>query len=149
PLGGNRGGALSTYRNLVTVFFLGGLWHGASWTFVVWGLYYGAFLVLERMGLGKCVERCPALLRHGYLVLVSIVGWVIFRAPTFSAAAGMLSMMAGLGEGTAVEYYPATYLQNDVVLALVAGVIFAGPVLPHLRTVRLALLGWRPHQAEA
>jgi alginate O-acetyltransferase complex protein AlgI len=149
PLGGNRGGALATYRNLVTVFFLCGLWHGASWTFVVWGLYHGAFLGVERIGLGKRIERWPAPLRHGYLLLVVIVGWVFFRAATFDDAVTILSAMAGLGDGTAVEYYPATYLQNDVVLALAAGVIFAMPVLPWLRRLRHAQLGRRPQHAEA
>jgi alginate O-acetyltransferase complex protein AlgI len=148
PLGGNRGGALKTYRNLVTVFFLCGLWHGASWTFVVWGLYHGAFLVLERMGLGKHVERWPAPLRHAYLLLTVIVGWVFFRAKTFAGAIGMLAAMAGLGEASAVEYYPATYLQADLVLALVAGALFSVPVLPALRRLREALAVQYPSRAE-
>jgi alginate O-acetyltransferase complex protein AlgI len=144
PLGGNRGSAWKTYRNLVTVFFLCGLWHGASWTFVAWGLYHGAFLVLERMGVGKQLQRLPAPLRHGYLLLQVIVGWVFFRARTFAGAVGMLAAMAGLGEASAVEYYPATYLQVDVVLALCAGILFSAPVLPSLERLRLALAKQHP-----
>jgi alginate O-acetyltransferase complex protein AlgI len=112
------------------VFFLCGLWHGASWAFVVWGLYHGMFLVLERMGLGAWLERRPALLRRGYLLLVVLVGWVFFRANTFGGALALLQAMAGLGSASAVEYLPAVYLQRDVILALIAGVIFAHPVLP-------------------
>jgi alginate O-acetyltransferase complex protein AlgI len=149
PLGGNRNGPWSTYRNLVLVFFLCGLWHGASWTFVVWGLYHGAFLVLERMGLGKVLERWPLPLRHAYLLLTVIVGWVFFRAKTFSGAVGMLVAMAGLGEASAVEYFPATYLQTDVLLALVAGAISSAPMLPLLRRLRASLAGDRPARAEA
>ena len=59
PLGGNREGALKTYRNLIIVFFLCGLWHGAAWTFVIWGLWHGLFLVIERMGLGRVLARRP------------------------------------------------------------------------------------------
>jgi alginate O-acetyltransferase complex protein AlgI len=149
PLGGNRGGALNTYRNLMTVFFLCGLWHGASWTFVLWGIYHGAFLVLERTGLGKRLERCPSMLRHAYLLLAVIVGWVFFRATTFGGAVGMLAAMAGLGEGSAVEYLPATYLQTDLILALVAGVIVSVPVLPGLRRLRLVMAERHPHRTEA
>ncbi len=85
PLGGSRKSPARTYINLVTVFFLCGLWHGASWTFVVWGLYHGLFLVLERTGPGKRVlEAMPPFLRTGYAMLVVIIGWVMFRAETFS-----------------------------------------------------------------
>jgi alginate O-acetyltransferase complex protein AlgI len=132
PLGGNRRGVVRTYVNLVLVFFLCGLWHGASWAFVVWGLYHGAFLVIERMGLGARLERQPSLVRHCYLLLVVVVGWVFFRANTFSGALAMLQAMAGLGSATAVEYVPGVYLQRDVILALIAGTIFSGPVLPQL-----------------
>jgi alginate O-acetyltransferase complex protein AlgI len=135
PLGGNRQGTVRTYVNLVAVFFLCGLWHGANWTFVVWGLYHGVFLVLERMGLGQRLARQPSLLRHGYLLLVVLVGWVFFRAGSFAAAVGMLRAMAGFGDASAVEYVSAVYLQRDVVLALIAGAVFAGPVLPWLRQI--------------
>ena len=82
PLGGNRTSTGRMYLNLVLVFFLCGLWHGASWTFVVWGLYHGVFLVLERAGLAARVGMLPRTLRHAYAVLVVMVGWVFFRADT-------------------------------------------------------------------
>jgi alginate O-acetyltransferase complex protein AlgI len=155
PLGGNRHGTMRTYFNLVAVFFLCGLWHGASWTFVVWGLYHGAFLVGERMGLGESVDRQPSVLRRGYLLLVVLVGWVFFRAGTFGGAVAMLRAMVGLADATAVEYGCLVYLQRDVVLALIAGVICAGPVLPSLRRthhrVVVALAGrrWLAEAVEA
>ena len=82
PLGGNRVPPRRVYLNLVTVFFLCGLWHGASWTFVVWGLFHGAFLVLERARARRRVldARAAAALRHLYALVVVMVGWVFFRA---------------------------------------------------------------------
>ena len=86
PLGGNRVGAgAHATVNLVTVFFLCGLWHGASWNFVIWGLFHGLFLVLERRGLGRRREAAWAPLRHVYALLVVMVGWVFFRAGTLQA----------------------------------------------------------------
>jgi alginate O-acetyltransferase complex protein AlgI len=140
PLGGNRRGPVRTYLNLALVFFLCGLWHGASWTFVVWGLYHGAFLVLERLGLGRLLERLPSLLRRAYLLLAVVAGWVFFRAETFAGAVGMLRAAIGLGDGSAVEYTPAAYLANDAILALAAGAIFSAPVLPWLGRLRQGVL---------
>jgi alginate O-acetyltransferase complex protein AlgI len=149
PLGGNRKGAWRTYANLVTVFFLCGLWHGASWAFAAWGLYHGAFLVIERAGWGQRLERFPAPLRHAYALLVATVGWVFFKAKTFGVAASMLQAMAGLGSATAVEYLPAAYLQADVVLALVLGGIFAMPVVPALGRLWQAARAGSAARAEA
>src|SRR6202008_2450791 len=96
PLGGNRAGALKTYRNLVIVFFLCGLWHGAAWTFVIWGLFHGSFLVMEGVGLAGAIRRrCPPV-RHAYLLLVVMTGWVFFRAETLTGAIAFLKAMAGV-----------------------------------------------------
>jgi alginate O-acetyltransferase complex protein AlgI len=139
PLGGNRGTPARTYLNLTIVFFLCGLWHGASWAFVGWGLYHGGFLVLERMGLGRSLERLPSLVRRTYLLLAVTVGWVFFRAETFGGAVALLRAMAGFAEASAVEYTPAVYLHNDVLLALAAGCVFSAPVLPWLRRLHEGL----------
>lgn len=85
-LGGNRKGPVRTYINLFIVFFLTGLWHGASFNFIVWGLYYGVFMIIERIGWGKVLERLPAFVRHLYSVLIVVIGWVFFRADTLGAA---------------------------------------------------------------
>ena len=86
PLGGSRAGAYRTYFNLMVVFLLCGLWHGAKWTFVVWGLYHGFFLILERAGLGSALQRIGSEFRHLYVILVVTVGWVFFRADDLSQA---------------------------------------------------------------
>lgn len=96
PLGGNRHGAARTYRNLVVVFLLCGLWHGASWTFVLWGLWHGLFLVLERAGLKRVLSRLPAPFAWGYAILVVMIGWVLFRAPSLGAAIRVWRGMIGM-----------------------------------------------------
>lgn len=98
PLGGNRKGPLKVYVNLLVVFFCTGLWHGASWNFVVWGLWHGAFLVIERL-LRK--QNLVALkpLSPIYVWWVVLMGWVFFRAADLEAALHYLSIMYGLTEG--------------------------------------------------
>ena len=85
PLGGNRKGVSRTYVNLIIVFFITGLWHGASWNFIVWGLYHGLFLILERLWFGKALAK-KRFLGHIYAILVVLVGWVFFRAETMGEA---------------------------------------------------------------
>lgn len=87
PLGGNRGSVRSTYCNLLAVFFLTGFWHGASWTFILWGLMHGLFMVLERLGLERLLERAWKPLGHLYTLTAVMLAWVLFRAETVSFAA--------------------------------------------------------------
>ena len=95
PLGGNRKGPLRTYANMFTVFLLCGLWHGAAWNFVAWGVYHGVGIVVERAGLGKLVKKAPRPLGNIYLMLFVVVGWVLFRAPDLGYAARYLVNMFG------------------------------------------------------
>ncbi len=133
PLGGNRVSEARTYLNLMGVFFLCGLWHGASWTFVAWGLYHGFFLVLERTRLGSLQEKLSQSLRHLYTIFVVMMGWVIFRANTFTAAGDFFQALFGLGRVP----YPqslASYTTNQVVWTMGAGILFSGPLWGWLRT---------------
>lgn len=131
PLGGNRRSKARTYANLATVFFLCGLWHGASWTFVVWGVFHGAFLVVERVGLSRVLERLPAFVRHGYALLFILVGWVLFRADTLAHAGAFLRAMAGFGANAPVDR--SLYVDTERVVALLAGVVGSVPWLPAWR----------------
>lgn len=132
PLGGNRKGPVRTYLNLVTVFFLVGLWHGASWNFVFWGLYHGLFLVLERTGADRRIASLWRPLRHLYALAVVEIGWVFFRAETFSAAWGFLKAMSGFGQGDGIVSPLAMYLDLESALVLAAGAILSAPVVPYL-----------------
>jgi alginate O-acetyltransferase complex protein AlgI len=132
PLGGSRVSPPRMYFNLVTVFFLCGLWHGASWSFVVWGLFHGAFLVVERLGLAAAVRRLWAPLRHAYLLLVVTIGWVFFRADTLRGAAAFLKAMFGFGMAAPTEFAVSWYLTPPLWLALAAGLLGSAPLVPWL-----------------
>jgi alginate O-acetyltransferase complex protein AlgI len=130
PLGGSRVSPARMYFNLVTVFFLCGLWHGASWSFVVWGLFHGTFLVVERLGLAAAVRRLWAPLRHAYLLLIVMIGWVFFRADTLTDAAAFLKAMFGFGMAAPTEFSVSWYLTPALWLALAAGALGSAPLVP-------------------
>jgi alginate O-acetyltransferase complex protein AlgI len=94
PLGGNRGSSLLTYRNLFTVFLLTGIWHGAAWTFVVWGLFHGVLLAVERAtGLARVSDDAWRVPRRALTFLLVVIGWVFFRAADMGRALDMLRLM--------------------------------------------------------
>jgi alginate O-acetyltransferase complex protein AlgI len=115
------------------VFFLCGLWHGASWNFVIWGLFHGTFLVIERLGLASALKRADPLVRHVYLLVVVMVGWVFFRAENLPAALAYLQAMFGLGHGEMPALRLSWYLTPEVRLALFAGIIGSMPIMPFMR----------------
>jgi alginate O-acetyltransferase complex protein AlgI len=134
PLGGNQRGFVRTGINLFAVFFLCGLWHGANWTFVVWGLYHGLFLTLERTRFGRALDGMPRPVRHGYVLLVVAVGWLLFRAPTLSAAADMGRAMVGLNGLSNPQYALRQFADNLTLLSALIAVAFSFPWLgPALR----------------
>jgi alginate O-acetyltransferase complex protein AlgI len=124
PLGGNRKGRIRTYINLVIVFFICGLWHGAAWNFVIWGLWHGFFLVIERGFLSKILEKLPKAIRHIYTLLVVMIGWVLFRSETLTYAVDFLKTMF-IPKSFSGQLFRVSreYLQNDVVIAFVFGII--------------------------
>ena len=142
PLGGNRRSGGRTYFNLILVFFLCGLWHGASWTFVVWGLFHGFFLALERLwdhGPPWCRFRPLGMV---YTLMVVLCGWAIFRSESFGQAWAILGAMAGLGAGTGETYQASMYLKLDTWLALGLGVVLSFPVYPRVRGALETLVNW-------
>ena len=125
PLGGNRRGELRTYINLVIVFFLTGLWHGADFSFIVWGLYHGLFQIIERLGLKKQLERHPAAAR-AYTLTVVCFGWVLFRAEDLASGLCYMSDMIRLKSfaGTQIPLYE--YMDMKTVFTLAAAVAGMG-----------------------
>jgi len=140
PLGGNRLGPGKTVRNLLIVFLLTGLWHGAAWRFIVWGLYHGAFLMLERFGLGRILDRAPRPVRHLYAMLVVMVGWVFFRADGLPQALHYLQTMANPRAFAPPDAALSILANAQALGALFLGSVFAVPLLPtlmeRLRTAR-------------
>ncbi len=97
PLGGNRRGLPIQLRNILIVWFLTGLWHGASWNFILWGLFYAVFLILEKTFLLKTLDRIPSIFSHVYGILIILVGWVFFYFTDLSRCFQMLGVMFGIG----------------------------------------------------
>lgn len=126
PLGGNRRGPVRTYINLMATMLLGGLWHGANWTFLVWGAYHGGLLGLERRGgKGPVYRFAPRPLRILATLLLVIVGWVIFKSPDLPAAGQYLACMAGAGP---VPSAPLDFrLLPTLVLSIAAAVALFAP----------------------
>ncbi|MEZ5974108.1 MAG: MBOAT family O-acyltransferase [Planctomycetota bacterium] len=101
PLGGNRRGPVRTYVNLSLTMLLGGLWHGANWTFIVWGAWQGFWLVVERLsGRSSWYAFAPRGIQMGLTFGLVIIGWVFFRADNLGHALEYLQAMAGFGQGT-------------------------------------------------
>ena len=122
PLGGNRRGKVRTYINLIIVFACTGLWHGASFSFIVWGLWHGLFLVIERLGFKKVLDKLPKFIGWIYTMLVVLVGWVFFRADTLADAKVILHQMFTWENGI----YPASlFVNRKVIFLAVLGVLLS------------------------
>lgn len=112
PLGGSRVSTPKCIRNLLIVWILTGLWHGASWTFVAWGLYHGILLLLEKYPLKGILAKTPSPIRHILTLLAVIVGWVLFFSPDFSSAIFYLGRMFGAGSRAFWDSTAKYYLQQ-------------------------------------
>jgi alginate O-acetyltransferase complex protein AlgI len=133
PLGGNRKGPRRTYVNLIVVMLLGGLWHGANWTFVVWGAYHGTLLAFERaLGKQSLYHRLPQLVRVAVTFVLVLFSWVLFRSTTFGEAIDYLGVMFGAGGGQSALLMPALlYTQGTLLITALCAVIVAWPVQAH------------------
>lgn len=117
PLGGNRRHQL---RNMFVVWALTGLWHGASWNFVLWGLYYFVFLAIEKLFLGRYLEKLPAVVGHVYALFIVVVGWVFFYFDDVSRLGQMLKLMFGFSGQAGVMPTDTILLKNHLVFFMVA-----------------------------
>jgi alginate O-acetyltransferase complex protein AlgI len=130
PLGGGRDGETKTVRNLLIVFFVTGLWHGAAWTFIFWGMFHGVFVVLERLFLGRVLQLVPTLVARAYALLVVMVGWVFFRAGSFEQAWSVIKALAGHGGSIRIWAPPMTWMTPETIAAMCVGSVLSFPVLP-------------------
>ncbi|NES83511.1 MAG: MBOAT family protein [Moorea sp. SIO2B7] len=142
PLGGNRISQGRTYFNLVSVFFLCGLWHGANWGFVVWGLYHGAFLVVERAGFRKILEKTIPLVQHLYAMIIVMIGWVFFRVATgphnhenlLGYALNYCGAMLGINNGSNSPRSVAEYFNPYLLIIILIGILGATPFYQWIRS---------------
>ncbi|MFV0465990.1 MAG: MBOAT family O-acyltransferase [Lachnospiraceae bacterium] len=129
PLGGNRKGQTRTLFNLMFVFILTGAWHGASWNFVLWGLYYGALIVLERIGLAKILARKGmGVIRHFYTLTAVLFGWVLFRAEDLHQAGAFIKRMIMPWKYVFTDVYFWDFTRRIAIAAFVIGVLCSGPL---------------------
>ena len=126
PLGGNRVKVHRHIINLLIVWGLTGLWHGASWNFVAWGLYYGILLILEKYVFGKYIAKAPAWVQHVYAMVIVMVGWVFFSIESISDAGGYLADMFFLGGEPVINSEFIYLLRTNLLMVLIAAVC-AGP----------------------
>lgn len=117
PLGGNRKGVNRTYMNLLIVFLLTGFWHGATWSFIFWGVFHGFFLILERLGLKKILEKY-SLLGHLYTLLAVMIAWVFFKVESFQEALNYVTQMFSFQSDLAYSAYSFLDLEKLVILSL-------------------------------
>lgn len=122
PLGGSKNGHSRTYFNLLVVFLLTGFWHGASWSFVFWGLFHGIFLMLEKFGLEKFLARIPSFLSWTYAMLIVLIGWVFFRITEFSSAWNFVIELFSFD--TLGKSYNQ-YINNESLFFLIIGIAFS------------------------
>ena len=119
PLGGNRVSTLKHIRNLFVVWLLTGLWHGASWNFVVWGLYYGFILFMEKIILHKVLSKTPKFIKHIYTMLLVMIGWVLFGSMNLTSALEYLKVMFGLSGNALVDNSAIYYLYTNIKLLII------------------------------
>lgn len=136
PLGGSRRGKLFTYRNLFIVWAITGIWHGASWNFMLWGLYFGVIIAIEKAGWLKVLERFPAFLQHAYLLFLILVSWVLFVFEDFGEGFAFAKVMFGVSGTGLYDTQFLYYLYTNIIILVIAG-IASTPLLKKLNQYML------------
>jgi alginate O-acetyltransferase complex protein AlgI len=145
-LGGNRISKSRTYLNLFIVFLATGLWHGASWNFVVWGLFHGFFIIVEHAGLSKVLKKAPGFITHPYTLLVWVVSMVLFRSPDLPSSLDFLGRMFVYHEGNSAvtAYHQNFFLDFETYVLLFIAVLFSIPTYSFVEKKLEALMNKRP-----
>ena len=132
PLGGSKNGKYNTYFNLGVVFFVTGFWHGASWNFIVWGMYHGFFIIFERLGGGKLLDKTGSI-QHVYTLVIVMIGWVFFKAETLTDALLYLRQMFILVSKNNIPGDISYFLSIELCVALIIGVAISMPIFGYLK----------------
>ena len=144
PLGGSRNGILRTYLNLFAVWFLTGFWHGASWTFIAWGLYYGIIISIEKSFLENILNNILKPIRHIYLLTIVAIGWVFFRSESFSYAFNYIKSMFGMPQSGIIYSETSLGYINDYGYLIIISIILATPmfkkIIKHIRSKNINIL---------
>ncbi|MCI9247399.1 MAG: MBOAT family protein, partial [Clostridia bacterium] len=128
PLGGNRVGKVKLIRNIFGVWMLTGLWHGANWTFILWGLLFGVLLIIEKTFLLKILEKIPKIFQHIYVLFIVMISFIIFNGNDIGQAFAQIGGLFGANGEAVMNSYTLYYLKSYFVI-LVLGLIGATPFL--------------------
>ena len=131
PLGGNRVGKIKWLRNILIVWFLTGLWHGAAWNFILWGVLYGVLLVIEKMGLLKVLEKIPSVISRAYVTLITIIGFIIFSGSSVSEILNNIGGIFGIGVSKFADLESLYCLKNYAAIFIIA-IIGATPIMKNI-----------------
>ena len=130
PLGGSRVKVSRNIFNIAVVWALTGIWHGASWNFMLWGLYFGLLLMLEKFVLNKVIDKTPKVLRHIYVWIFAMIGWCIF---SFESVGDIGKFVAGMFDFTCFVDDRALFMLNQYKVVLIMAFVFSMPVIPLLK----------------
>ena len=131
PLGGSRNGKKILVRNLLIVWALTGIWHGASWNFVIWGLMFGLLLIIEKLWLGKYIEKLPDIFKRLYVIFIVMISFIIFNAGTMKEAFTNISGLFGANSTCIINDYTIYYLRSYLITIIIA-IIGATPILKNI-----------------
>lgn len=144
PLGGNKVGCMRLIVNLLVVWSLTGFWHGASWNFIIWGLYYFVFLVMERFFLGRLLEKLPSSIQHLYAVVVILFGWIFFRETGLCYSMEYIQNLFIVNDNSWVDF--VYIIDRKFLFCFLIGLLFSMPIVSVIRqknkkTIEIAYCG--------
>lgn len=120
PLGGSRKGTLKLVRNILIVWFLTGIWHGAAYNFILWGLFIGVFLVIEKLWLSKYISKLPKFLRNIYVLFIIMISFIMFNAGSINEAFFNIKGLFGLNKEVFINNYTIYYLKSYLIVLIIA-----------------------------
>ena len=131
PLGGSRVNKYKLIRNILVVWTLTGLWHGAAWNFIIWGLYFGIILLIEKLVLKKYLDKMPNILKHLYVLIIVGLSFVIFGADNMTGAFDILKNIGGLNGLPFYNKITGYYLRNYIII-IILGILFSTPIIKNI-----------------
>ena len=131
PLGGNRVSRLKWIRNILIVWILTGIWHGAAWNFFIWGLYFGVILILEKVFLGRILERLPQIISRIYVSIIVIISFIIFNGENTSQVFENLGGLIGYKNIPVVSIESIYYLKSYLII-LIVGILGSTPIMRNI-----------------
>ena len=137
PLGGNRAHKIKWFRNILIVWMLTGLWHGAAWNFIIWGLYFGILLIIEKLFLGKYLEKLPKILSRIYVLLLVMISFIIFNGEGINQIMQNIGGLVGMGNIPIISQESLYYFKSYFVVIII-GTIGATPILKNIANINKA-----------